>query len=103
MSQQVHSFINAKIKRLMFSILKNLVVIQEKKWIDLHFFYVTEGMITVTVSKLICYNEQLYFFYFIFEIKIVNILMKTILGLTPLLSALFYPSKQLLTQGPPIM
>ena len=42
--------------------------------------------------------------YFIFEeIKIVNILIKTFLGLTPLLSALFYASKQLITQAPPIM
>ena len=29
--------------------------------------------------------------------------MKTFLGLTPLLLALFYASKQLITQGPPIM
>ena len=51
-------------------------------------------------------DDYSHFFYFIFqEIKIVNILMKTFLGLTLLLSALFYASnsKQLITQAPKIM
>ena len=39
----------------------------------------------------------------ILEIKMVNILMKTFVGLTPLRSALFYTSKQLIIQAPPIM
>ena len=44
------------------------------------------------------------FYLFVFlRDKIVNILMKTFLRLTPLLSALFYASKQLIPQAPPIM
>ena len=43
------------------------------------------------------------FLKFFKEIKILNILMKTFLGSMPLLSALFYASKQLITQVPPIM
>ena len=46
---------------------------------------------------------HLFFVLFFQEIKIVNILMKTLLRLTSLLSALFFALRQLIMQVPPIM
>ena len=55
-------------------------------------------------ASLIKVDDYAHFSSFIFqEIKVVNILMKTFLRLTPLLPSLFYASKQLITRASPIM